>query len=236
MADSTTSLPVKTSTDGDVVVGVEAGAVIGLDTAANTIKIDPANNDIAISQTGTDNKIQISSAAGENTIDVTKINGNAITGANLPINIAAIAGTAPPVPGKLAIDGANSTALPVTISGTSGTEKFDLQGPTSVAQNLGTATVNFDDITVSTTGHLLSIEFSSQVQMRFAIQTFDGTTAVTVSNAMTPAGGGSYHWQTPGDNYITLAGGTNKHWRVVATNLDKNTTADVYMTAFWSEV
>jgi hypothetical protein len=197
MADSTTSLPVSTSTDGDVVVGVEAGAVIGLDTAANTIKIDPSNNSI---------------------------------------NIATIAGVAPPVAGKFAIDGVNSTALPVTITGTAGVEKFDRIGPTNVAANLGTATINFDDITAATTGHLLSMVFSSQVQMRCEIQTFDGTTAVTVSDTMTPAGGGAQGWETPGDNYITLAGGTNKHWRVIFTNLDKTKAGDIYATAFWSEV
>jgi hypothetical protein len=294
MADSTTGLPVSTSTDGDVVVGVEAGAVIGLDTAANTIKIDSSNNTIKIDAANNEitiaasqvvgidgaaneitvaaaqvigldtaantikidaanneitvasgevigiataaNTIQISQTAGQNSIDIDSVNGTAITGANLPINIAAIGGTAPPVAGKIAIDGVNSTALAVTITGTAGVEKFDLVGPTAVAANLGTATVNFNDITVSTTGHLLRIEFFSQTQMRADIQTFDGTTAVSVSSSGTPSGGGAATWGTPGDNFITLAGGTNKHWRIIFTNLDKNKAADMYVTAFWSEV
>lgn len=224
MADVTSSLPIRTDTSGGVSVSIAAGEVIGIDSTENTVKLDPSNNTVGLS--GTANTVKID--ATNNTVKLDQ------TGSNNSVNIASIGGTAPPVAGKIAIDGANSTALPVVISSATGTLKIDRQS-VNVASNLGTQTINFTDITTGTTGKILSVQLFSQTQMRVDIATFDGTTQTKKITAGTPSGGGPYKIEMESEILISQAGGTNKHFQAVIVNLDKNTAADMYATAVWAE-
>ena len=61
MALTNSATPVVTNTGDSLAVDPVSGAIIG---------IDPASNDVAISQTGSENKIQFSQAVGENVVEL----------------------------------------------------------------------------------------------------------------------------------------------------------------------
>lgn len=177
--------PIDVATLPDVTVA--PGEVIGIDTAANTV--------------------QISQTAGENGVDLVKINGNAIAGSSVPVTFSS-----------------------------PGTEKYSYQTSAGVGANLGTATLTFAAITGGTTGKFTRAKFSAQTQMKIELQTFDGTTATTFAVLHIPAGGGDAELVAPNEDYITFAGGATNRYRALITNLDKSKAADVFGTCFWTEV
>jgi hypothetical protein len=171
--------------------------------SGSLVGIDAANNTVEISQTGSENKIQISQTATQNGVDVVKVGGVAVTGGSVPVSL-----------------------------DSPGTEKKDTGSAAAVAANLGTATINFIDITTATTGHLLKLFGFAQFNVQIKVKGTDNAEFLFTGN---DSGGGPINLDLP-YGFITQAGGSSKRWEVSITNLDKNRAVDVDLTALWTEV
>lgn len=98
----------------------------------------------------------------------------------------------------------------------------------------GNADLTASDITGSTTGKLLALDFGATVPLKVNIQIVSGgrTTFTTVFSRA----GQSGRWETPHPDFITQAGGAGNAFGVSITNLDTSESADVYATPYWDEV
>jgi len=223
MADLLNKMPVRTDEPGDVVIGVQAGEVIGLDTAANTIKIDQTGSNNVVGIDGAANEVTIGSSGNTVQLDPDPSNNN--------VNIGEIGGTAPSTPGKIDIEGGNTTPVTVTMSGTLGSEQYDSQS-TNLAGNLGTGTLTFTDVSTSTTGSLVRLVGFCQRHVRLTVQGTDTASGKEIVFG-NDQGGGPINLELP-ENVLTQAGGTGKNFSVDAVNLNFFA-GDLYLTAVWVE-
>jgi len=239
MADSTTRLPISIdeidgaalatpTTPGvlkveqDQPVALASGTEVDLASGAEVALVAGTEVDLA---TGAEvgiataaNTIQISQTAGENGVDLVKVGGNAVA--------------APTTSGVLVvgIDPAQNTVS----LGAGGTKESDYQ-TVNVSKNLGTATINFKDIS-GTTGKLCQIHLFSQTQMRVEVNGDTGGTPALKAVTGTPAGGGPYTFKPCSEDAITQAAGAGNNFQLVVVNLDKRKDADIYAFAEWVEV
>lgn len=240
MADAFATIPVRTDTDGDVVVGFDPTQnTVVLGTGSNVVGAVNING-VTLTSTSLNVNLTNTSVAVTGTVNIGTLPAVTIgtwSAGTLDVNITnasiAVTGTVTVSSITNPLPAGTNTIGKVEIA-TTGTTKTSTSSGTATA-NGGTATVNSSAVTNGSTATLRSVIVGSSVAMRFDVRTDDTVSPVIVGTGYIPVGGGTVEFKLL-DDAVTLAGtAAGENFDVVFTNLDKRDDADAYATFFSTE-
>lgn len=265
MADQFTPLPIKTKTNGDVIIKVvdSAGTNIAAVDATGHIKVvnDSTTNAGAVVKTS-----DFDTGAGTDTVTMFGIalpkSGGAVAGGTStdPVRVDPTGTTTQPVSQGTAAAGTGAWPVAVTdttntivkpgdsgnnairvnvVAGSTSTAPASpkFSALTSASLAAGSPVTLFGTAISTATGRLAQVVVSSSVPCKWEIATSanGSTIATTPAVVFTSAATLTDKWTPPHPNYITRASGTGACFAIKITNMDNNNAADVYATLIWDE-